>query len=358
MKKLLLTALFLSSLLGYGQDDCQYRLELKVTAQSGLTLRAAPNLKAKVLGYAPLNAALEACEETFGALRIEGIDGHWRKVRFDGQSGYMYDGFMEITGLKSTDSLRAASKRLMSQADSLLGLDQKGSVTEEAKVALSSKQPLINGASSWQVVTETYNYCGPVDQIDPGLLWYGVYPADKASGEYFRVKQVELEVALSKRKMSKDLEFDITTDQEERSIFLLGLNRPWQTKDLRIKDHTEALRYAGRQVFPGQSIDLGGSAFRLQATGAVVQAGDCPELKDYRLYFKGPKGQVDLLKLLGENGDCGMPEIYWYGDISGDEIPELIMVTVYEDRSTFHFLHSFGKELLEVGYRFSVKNCQ
>lgn len=359
MKKLLFLLLVLSTPILYGQN-CGYRLEVRVVAESGLTLRQAPNLKAKVLGYAPFDATLEACEQTFGALRIEGINGHWRKVRFQEQAGFMYDGFLEITGMKSTDSLRAASKRLMAQADSVLSLENSALPAKEAKEPMipEDQQPYLNQASEWQVITEAYNFCGAVNQLDPGLLWYGVYPAEENGTPYFRLKKVELAVALSKRRMSESLEFDITTNQEERSIFLFGLNRPWQAQEVRIKDHTEALRYAGRKIFPGQSISLVGSGYTLEATGTVIQAGDCPELKDYSLYFKGLKKQVDLLNLLGEGGACGMPELYWYGDLSGDGIPELILVTEYQNRTTFHFLHSFGKELLEIGYRFSVKNCE
>lgn len=145
---------------------------------------------------------------------------------------------------------------------------------------------------------------------------------------------------LSKTKVGKGMEFDIETTESERSIFLIGLNRALDIDQLHIPDPSEKLRYAGRKVFPGQEFELSKSEdYKLSATGSVSSSGPCPDLKDYNLIFSGIRNgepvKLDIGKELQSKGQCGMPEIYWYGDFTGDGIPEIIFVSVYDEKNHF-----------------------
>lgn len=308
----------------YAQFDCGNQLDCRITAPSGMRLRATPSLKAKVVTSVPYDSMVVACQETFGQMTYEDMTGYWRKVEFHGKVGYMFDGFLEILSVKSP-VLKTTSDTSATKAKE-----------EEEPIAKTTK------ATKYSLMTETYNYCGDASKIDAGLLWYGFYPPDLSKGQnYISVKAVEVNVLLSKTKVGKGMEFDIETNLENRSIFLIGLNRKLDAEGMHLKDNSERLRYDNSKVFPGQEIVLGKNEkpITLSATGNVESSGPCPELSNYKLVLKGEKYflpiEQNITKELVHNGQCGMPEIYWYGDFTGDGVPEIIFVSVYNDKNHF-----------------------
>ncbi len=314
------------------QINCNQALECRIIAPSGMRMRAEPSLKAKVVTYVPFDSTLTACQETFGSMEYEKIRGYWRKVEYSGKLGYMFDGFMEITGMLKKASVTT---------DSVVTSSFDSSSTSQT-TATKETEKTVDKKVEYSLLTETYNYCGDVKGIDPGLLWYGIYPRDEnKGGTTYRVKQVEVNVMLSKQKVGKGLEFDVLTDEEERSIFLIGLNQPLPLQENQIDDNSDVLRMNGRKIFPGQQWDLTDAPthMKLAATGSVESTGPCPDLRNYKLILSGTKYflpvKQDITEELKENGQCGMPEIYWYGDLNGDEVPEMIFVSVYEDRNRF-----------------------
>ena len=134
-----------------------------------------------------------------------------------------------------------------------------------------------------------------------------------------------------------------------------------------ISDNSEVLRFNSRKVFPGQEWQIAEFSqpnITLSATGSVVSAGPCPELSNYKLLLKGEKYSLpvvqDITEELDQNGQCGMPEIYWYGDLNGDKIPEIIFVSVYEDRNQFTLFISdptLDNVLLRKGAEWIITNC-
>ncbi len=330
MKYLLSILITGFSLMLNAQINCKQALNCKIIAPSGMRMRAEPSLKAKVVTYVPFDSTLTACQETFGAMEYEKIRGYWRKVQYQGKLGYMFDGFMEIQNLVKEETQVASTN-----ADSTDARPSETTVEEK-------ESPPARKETTYSLLTETYNYCGDVKGIDPGLIWYGIFPRDEENnGMYYRVKEVEVNVMLSKQKVGNRLEFDILTDEEERSIFLLGLNQPLPLKENNLEDVSDELRRRDRKIFPGQQWQLTKEPtnMKLSATGSVESAGPCPDLKNYKLTLSGTKYFLpvtqDLTQELKENGQCGMPEIYWYGDLTGDEVPEIIFVSVYEDRNRF-----------------------
>lgn len=341
MKKILFLSLVIFvSFPSFGQLDCDEEFHCRVTAPSGMRLRGEPNTKAKVVGKVPYDSLVAACTKTFGSMTYEDLTGHWRKVNYKGKVGYMFDGFLEVRskpGQKGDQYLK-----LNTLNDSVKGIPAR---IEDPKVSLPVvKKPSLASSTystKFDILTEAYNYCGDVQKLDPTLLWYGFYQKDDESGPNIRILPIELEVVMSKTKVGKKMEFDIETDNEEHSIFLLGLNRPLETSELSIKDNSEKLRYAGRKVFPGQEFLLsdGLPQIKLSATGSVTSSGPCPELKEYKLLLKGNKYDKELSQDITAEllftGQCGMPEIYWYGDFTGDGVPEIIFVSVYEEKNHF-----------------------
>jgi hypothetical protein len=324
------------------QLKCNEEFTCRVTAPSGMRMRKAPSLKAGVAGSVPYDSLVKACRETFGTMTYEDQQGYWRKVMYKDAIGYMFDGFLEITA--TTGQTDARYEKLSELGDSSQSAGEISSITPAQTKYPEGEKPGIASttfSTVFDFLTEAYNYCGDVQKLDPTLLWYGFYPKSEKGGTNIRIKQVELDIVMSKIKVGQKMEFDIETDQEERSIFLLGLNRPLEIAQISITDHADKLRYAGRKVFPGQELELNSPplAMKLGATGAVTSSGDCPELKDYKLTLSGEKyGQTvsqDITASLLFKGQCGMPEVYWYGDFTGDGVPEIIFVSVYDEKNHF-----------------------
>ena len=365
---LLLFALTLQLSIFAQNKGCNYRLTCKVLAPSGLSLRSSPSLTAKVVTYAPENAIVSACELTAGKLVVEGIEGFWRPVEYNGKKGFMFDGFLEIKNYQKQttakfDSLKKDTDEGKPQSDSLR-VEVNPIAKEKKSLDTPPEHPFVNEASEIQILTETYNFCGAVETIDPGLLWYGFYLDDEKNGDgNFSIKPAALSVVLSQRRLSKNLEFDITTESDDRSLFLIGLNRKLSIEKLQIPDITNELRIRGRKIFPGQRVELYAQQnLTLTATGAVITSGDCPELKDYSVQLNGFKNGKEysqsLLALVGDAGQCGMPELYWYGDFTGDGLPEIILVSVYPNKNIFTLLTSRGTNNLMIKEAvFSVESC-
>lgn len=373
MKKLLILLFTLAMFTDVNaQLDCQEEFTCRVTAASGMRIRSKPSLKASMAGSVPYDSLVTACRETFGTMTYEDMQGYWRKVLYRGKVGYMFDGFLEIVAIDGQEEQKY--EKLNELGDSTMA-DKFGDSTTSgtSAAATESSAPAKNSlahtteSTKFDFVTEAYNFCGDIKDIDPTLLWYGFYPKDEKVGPNLRIKEVELNVVMSKTRVGKSgVEFDIETNQEERSIFLLGLNRPLEIKNLNIPDHSEKLRYAGRKIFPGQEFVLseGPQSMKLGATGSVNSSGPCPELKDYKLILTGEKFGAkipqDITAELLFKGQCGMPEIYWYGDFTGDGIPEIIFVSVYDEKNHFTLFISTPnaeKTLLKKQEEWVIDKC-
>lgn len=383
-KNIILIFLILFSLKGFAQPGCTNTMTCKVIAPSGMRMRSEASLKSKVVVNVPKDSLVGACTDKFAEMTYENINGFWRKVEYKGSVGYMFDGFLEVQSVAQSDRITYEDvKRRMdsitSLPDSISALieivnDTAEAIQQKLNPIDSNSSPVLvdipklqSDKAKYTLLTEAYNYCGNVQEIDPGMVWYGIYPKNEERDQY-RIKVVELEVLLSKEKIGKGLEFDIQTNQEERSVFLLGFNTVQKDlKEVSIPDNSEILRFNSRKVFPGQTWQIGEygqSEITLSATGSVATAGPCPELTNYKLLLKGEKYSLpveqDITKELLENGQCGMPEIYWYGDLNGDKIPEIIFVSVYEDRNQFTLFisdPSLDNVLLRKETEWVITNC-
>lgn len=353
-QKILLAFLCLS-FLSLEAQDCTLNFGT-ATAPSGLIIRKSPGK-----GYVykiPLGDTLSYCSDTtFGSLTFENIAGYWRKVRYKGREGYSFDGFIEPVGHSlDHDSIIAASKKLIAAGDSAMG------IVAEAK----AKSPHgFYEDFNFQLLLETYNYCGPVNEIDLSLYWYGVFMDNEMNPNgKLALRPLNLNVSLSKRKVGSGMEFDVLTDDAERSLFVFGVSNSYPYQNVTLSDVLPTIGTRGKRLFPGQEWLLDPSTnLRLSATGAITKAGPCPETKEYSLKAVrgiGPEAiEQDLKSILGDYGSCSIPEIYWYGDISGDGLPEIIFVSVRDEQNVFSLLESNSEssQLFSLKAVFTVENC-
>ncbi len=332
-------------------QECEWSLAT-VNAESGLILRKEAG-KGLILTMPYGDTVLFCNNQSFGELEYEGIKGDWRKMEYQGKIGYAFDGFIDPLARES-DSLIAASRKIQAQSDSILEPSKKPSLHPNFK------------GDQFQFLVETYNYCGDVSKLDLSLYWYGIFMDSEVnpSGE-LSIKPLDLKVSLSKEKVGKGMEFDLLTDQEERSLFLIGSDKVILHKQIELEDVLTGIQVRGKRLFPGQELILENrSGLRLSATGQITKTGPCPEAKDYKVLFKavrnGKELKQNLASLIDNYGNCAIPELYWYGDLSGDGFPEIIFVSVLEGANLFHLLKSKaqGTELYEVLSVFRVENCR
>jgi hypothetical protein len=355
------------------QLDCKETFTMKVTAKSGLNMRDQPNTKATVIATIPYDNILITCASTSGKLVIGETNGFWRQASYEGKLGYVYDAYLELVdpakrkGAQEKDVVKINEKEtgkpdpMSTTPAPPAEKEVPEKSTPDKKEALPEKiieEKTITPQRDYSLLLEAYNYCGAVEEIDPGILWYGFYPADRELGETnMNVKPVELEIVLSKSRSGKTLEFDIRTDREERSLFMIGSNRPLELQNMDLTDRSELMRYSNQKVFPGQqiNIELNGKQVSLSATGGISSTGDCPELENYKLLVQADKS-FDLMQLLPE-GQCGLPEIYWFGDLNGDQLPDFIVVSIFEERNIFSLLVSKEDPMMTKVAEWSTEKC-
>ena len=94
---------FISSASGQTLNcDCTHVAIRKVTARSGLSLRSAPSLDSAKLAVIPFGAKVQIGYGFDSELdRVDGISGTWVIARYEGQEGYLFDGFLEKTSAYS-----------------------------------------------------------------------------------------------------------------------------------------------------------------------------------------------------------------------------------------------------------------
>lgn len=348
-------------------QDCAWT-DATVNAPSGLILRKAPG--SGFVHLIPAGDTIQFCaNQTFGTLEYEGITGYWRKVRYADKEGYSFDGFLKVLRPgPPSDSLVQASRNLIANSNLLLGDSIPEAHTLEAHTLkvepISAHQSIPSDA--FQFLVETYNYCGNVQDINLQLYWYGVFMDDELNPSgALRILPLDLNISLSKNQVGGTLEFDLLTNREERSLFLFGVagSYPYQTSSL--SDVLPSISSHGKRVFPGQEwvIDPNSQTV-LSATGSITKAGPCPESENYKLSIRRGLGAdeqtMDLGSIISDYGSCSIPEVYWYGDLSGDGLADIVFVSAQDEQNVFYFLRSEqnSSQLFTLQAVYTLENCE
>lgn len=384
----LLIAIFIQ-LSATAQVACEPNLPFTVKDGSGLKMRKGPGVNFPVVAFVPAKSELLACEEVDAPATFEEINGHWRRVKFKDQYGYMFDGFLvpghvqtalnaytfKMAQLDVVNSLIQQNPR---KADSLLfylndiarilgyekliGMPRKDIdsiflyqenqpkkepepvVVEEKKPEPAKPEPAV--LQPYSLLTETTNYCGDIQGIDPGLIWYGVY----RRGDLFYRTRVDVMVLKSKYALGKGLEFDVRAETKKEIAFMLSSEKVLDT-NWSVYQPFDYFVSNPNKLFPGQQIELYAKApmadvhnVTLFATGAVLEVGQCPVLEKYKIRATAERDgtpiEQDLTPLFSYMGQCGQPEIYWFGDFNGDDYPDIIFVSVGDKGTLFTLLMS------------------
>ena len=165
--------------------------------------------------------------------------------------------------------------------------------------------------------------------FDTSLNWYGIF--ETSIGDSLIKVQLVLEkiIGYDGHPWNK-----IVTDQSHsrQSKYILGSKSPLKEKLL--NSGTQSMPHYGF-LFPGQRANvysivkpgISGDCVTLIATGNVKSIGYCPEIENYKLMISNTYSYEIIQDLTTEfdfRGECGMFGLTWFGDIDGDQKPDMI----------------------------------
>lgn len=333
---------------------CEFTEILQIEAQSGMRIREKPDASAKAIGGVPYKFKIEACAETFGKATFEGIEGNWRLVRYKNTIGYMWDGWtVLVSSLKSQTTEQKLTVETLPQTardDFRITEVSASSATvsqpPEVTAHPSNPKPLNHPFSDVKLITESYPYCRDITAIDRTLYYYAVIAED----EYYVIKPVDLTIELRKNSPKNKLHFDIKPSEGDGSIFIIGLPAPYKNwKKIRNNDYV--LTQYNRKLTPGVRLELyavePGNSFgniKLMAAGTVKSYNnDCPVVENYKLFVEMmlyEKVVYDVSNQISQPGACGVPDLFWFGDLNQDGYTDFILVGEYPKYTAFTLFFS------------------
>ena len=414
MKKLILFFTLVPALL-FSQytENCIPDNLYQVSTASGVKIRKGPGQHNDVVAYVPTKAYVLACYELSTPATFEGKSGNWRRVRFKSKYGYLFDGF--ITKAKSnlilndsawtvaempdvqqiidtaqtrTDSIVIPEKPIDSlntipfvapldiddpsqdtlQPEAIAPLAVTTDSIIEKAVITEEEEKVIAPPADYIFAVETFNYCGEITHLDPGIRWYGIYYDDDM--KVYRNTRIELEVIRSKYALGTGLEFDIKSESSITPHFMIGTKSKLDTT-IEIAFNNSYFKNRPRSLFPGQSINIYSTEpihdiynFTLFATGNVTDVGICPVMENYQMKLTGEINDSltvqDLTADIPYFGKCGMPSIYWFGDFNKDNYPDFILASQSKEKTTFVLfvsdIRANGKLVRKAG-EWSYEKC-
>lgn len=93
----MITACILITINGLFANNFEEGQQLTVMAPSGLSLRTAPTINSRVLDIIPYGSEIKVIKNTFEDNpfdKFDWVEGTWIKVNFEGQEGFVFDGFI------------------------------------------------------------------------------------------------------------------------------------------------------------------------------------------------------------------------------------------------------------------------
>ena len=363
------------------QTQCKPTLEYIVNTESGLKMREGPGTNFNVVSFVPAKEGVLICEELSTPATFEDISGHWRRVRYKDKYGYMFDGFLtpavpalaaDVSSFKMVQlalinqllaqnpskidsTLRFLNQVARTQGyEKLIGKPKADidtlywvaktettapPVEEKKEEVVPAKPPIV--LENFEMLTELSNYCGDIAAIDPGKIWYAIH----RRGDNFYRSRVDIEILKSKYSLGKGLEFDIRSSRRLEVAFFISSEKPLDT-NWRVNQPFDYFVLHPNKLFPGQQTEIYAydpvpdiHNVTLFATGAVLEVGQCPVLEKYAIKVTGEMNDQLIVQNLTPDfsylGQCGQPEIYWFGDLNGDLYPDIIFVSMGDKGTLF-----------------------
>ncbi len=101
---IILAAVLTIAISGCGKKEQQAKKTLMVNAQSGLVMRQAPDSNSPKVILVPYGEDVEVIEEQGAAVKLGGVSGKWTKVTWNGNTAWVFGGFLKEREINSSDS--------------------------------------------------------------------------------------------------------------------------------------------------------------------------------------------------------------------------------------------------------------
>jgi len=199
--------------------------------------------------------------------------------------------------------------------------------------------------------------CPTEINYNPKLYWYGIYPSNQTkTNEYVDPHNNKLKlVKVNFTTIGESCDgagvptICISTDRDEKSLFLLGVNH--KLKDSIIRQNNINDQKNGRFIFPGQKVYTTGGYY-LQGRGVVTGYND----KD-----NSPFNYYEIALINENNPSISQvfstdffqkckPSLVWDGDLNGDELPDFL----FNDEGHYFFLLSNKPERGELIQKYAT----
>ena len=281
---------------GFAQESpcVESESRARVIAKSGLNLRSEPNRNAKTLRSLPYWGEVKLCPEKVSFQfrdTIDGFAGFWRFLEYQGTEGYAFDAF--LLHVDYYDTLHSATKNYRFSME--------------------------------------FGNCSDIN-FDPNLHWFGVYRMDG----FDTIMHVNIEVVNPNARVVRGYDdgndWVLRTQYSDsmNAMFLIGFKNSVAAASEHRGQHEPSWMYPGQTQYVNTRNAKrvnGKHSFELIAAGTVKKVQYCPELENYRIFitddrYKGH--EQEILPDLKHHGECGMPQLYWFGDIDGDARPDMV----------------------------------
>lgn len=363
----------------FGQaHDCDFEVILQIEAPSGMRIREKPDVYSKVVGSAPFKSHVLACKEKFGQTSLEGINGFWRYVSYKNYKGYMWDGFTVPIRISESLSVSQISKTEIqppAASEDTVITAKNNDINSQIEVqktdpikntVLPAKDRKSSIFQDVKFLTESYPYCDDVTKIDRSYYYYGIYLED----DFYQIKPIDLSIVLRKDSPRGRMFFDIKPSNGDGTLFIIGLPEIFHNWR-KIKNNDFILTHANRTLTPGVRFVLypyepGESLgnIKLMASGTVATYNnECPIVQNYRLQVELNLEVLEVFDITDQIkyfGSCGVPDLYWFGDLNQDGYTDFILVGEYPGYTAFTLFFSQPNERLRFKKvaEWRVEDCQ
>jgi hypothetical protein len=266
-----------------------------VGTTDGIFIREKPTIKSKIICSIPFGEKVSLCIDIFENYDTAEFKQDWRRY-----SGSVVVGWSLI------------------QYGKFIGYAFNGYLTR----SVISKFDESN--SKIQLLFEG-NFCIGKLVFNPVLYWYAYYLNSDENYQYGRLKPVNIKITTFKTEDDAG-NISISTNIPEESLFLIGLDK--QISKPYSDQFKKSFWSESKIVYPGQSIEVCSRAV-LYALGCANEFRNIHEsnIKDYQLYVKNADKTQNLTKDIDFSLESGLKILKWYGDINGDNSPEVIFLT-------------------------------
>jgi len=236
MKKgtiIILAAALAIAITGCGKKEKEKEIKktLMVKAQAGLVMRQAPDSNSPKVTLVPYGEDVEVIEEQAAAVEISGISGKWTKVTWNGNTAWVFGGFLKEREINTPDS---AIDRYYKMGTTLEGLlkQYKQFENDQAKFDKLVKNDLLENYKSIMTGPELATW---TSAINGGSMFSGYF------AEIYSGLSATKTVSKKEEKIKDDeLKIVLTIKEEEPYNLEFGPDLKTIVKTYNVKNITQA----------------------------------------------------------------------------------------------------------------------